>query len=466
MAKGSNFLSLAFMQVLRMGAAFFVRVLTARWLGPAGFGLLGYVQGVGQLANAVIGFGQSNWLTVHVARSPERFHGLLATSRRISGVLGVLVTAVVLVFTGLTDPRPELLWAMTAGLLAIVVRALWQLDESALLGVSRMADVVKPTLAGRLLYVPLVALFLWWGGGAAGVLLGGLLAEILTEGLLRRARKTASPEDARLSLAEARERLREAWPYATQILYGAIYLGSDVLLLGWMVGEEQVGLYNAAAVIILQVPMLAVVLNRSLLPRIASRVKDPEGVGEELRFAGRILSLASLPIAVGGLVLAEPMMVSLFSSAYVSSAVPFMVMLPLLPLRFVNNSYATALTAVGRQRVRTQWVRLAAVVNVVTNLYFIPKWGAVGAASTTVLTELVLSVGLGVGIRRWLRGVRIVSLPWSVWLPLLPMAVAAAWLQPLVGVWPAVGLAGGLYVGLTYLFRGWRVADLKRLRRV
>ena len=49
---------------------------------------------------------------------------------------------------------------------------------------------------------------------------------------------------------------------------------------------------------------------------------------------------------------------------FVAAAWPLMLLLPMLPLRFLNTGYGTVLTAFDRQSIRTRGVFYAAVFNV------------------------------------------------------------------------------------------------------
>ncbi len=158
-------------------------------------------------------------------------------------------------------------------------------------------------------------------------------------------------------------------------------------------------------------------------------------------------------------------MVFLFGSPYLAAALPLAVMLPLLPLRFVNNGLGTALSALDRQNDRTRAVFFAALFNLWTNLYAIPRWGAVGAAATTLLTEVLLSVWLTVRLLPWVRGFRVGGPLLRTVAPAIPMAVLVL-AVPGWHVLARVAFGAVVYVVGGRLTSAWRPDDLTRLRRI
>ena len=66
------------------------------------------------------------------------------------------------------------------------------------------------------------------------------------------------------------------------------------------------------------------------------------------------------------------------------------------------------------------------LVNIVANLYLIPRAGYMGAAIATVLSEVTLLIFFGVAIQRHLGGVSLAALPWRA-LPAGAILFAVVW---------------------------------------
>jgi O-antigen/teichoic acid export membrane protein len=259
--------------------------------------------------------------------------------------------------------------------------------------------------------------------------------------------------------------VRAALPFGLNGLFGSIYLSADVIILGWMHDDAEVGIYRGAVMVITQCMIVATTLTTGVFPRMSRHLGQPGQAGAELSVVSRLLLAISLPAAVGGILVAEPLMVFLGGAAFARSALPFVIMAPLLPLRFLNNGFATTLSALNRQVDRTRSVILAAVLNLGANLLFIPAHGAAGAAATTLATEVVLIVWLGWRVRPLVSGLRLPAAVVKVSVPAAAMAAVLLALPPChVLLTVAVGV---LVYGIVGLLTGAvRREDLRWLRRV
>jgi len=262
-----------------------------------------------------------------------------------------------------------------------------------------------------------------------------------------------------------RELVGASVPFGLNLLFSNIYLQSDVLILQELRGDYELGLYQAAAVLILQLLILANVLNRGLFPKLTQNLGDRPAAAEELMFSSRVLLAVSVPIAVGGMMLAKPLIVFIMGSEYGPSAVALTIMLPLLPLRYLNNGFGMALSAMDRQPDRTRSVVYAALFNVAANLYAIPRWGAAGAATTTLLTEILLTAWLSVRLAPELDGFRLRGAVVRTLLPAAPMAAIVA-ATPSLHVLVRVGAGAVVYLVVGYGTGAWRTEDPGRLRSI
>ena len=162
---------------------------------------------------------------------------------------------------------------------------------------------------------------------------------------------------------------------------------------------------------------------------------------------------------------AEPLMIFLGGSDFSVSALPFMIMAPLLPLRFLNNGFATTLSALDRQNDRTRGVFLAALLNLIANLLLIPAHGAAGAAATTLGTEVMLMVWMGWRIQPVVSGLRLSVTLLKVSVPAAIMALSRA-LRPTMHVLLTVAIGAGVYGNVGVLTGAIRRDDIRQLRRV
>ena len=464
--RGGNVGSLMAIQGFRIASGFAVNVLLMRGLGVDGFGIYGWVTILVNLAGFAATLGMDRLLKRELARDPEAADRWVYTGLAASGLLSVGASVLIVVLAGLLDGRGVVVISSALAALSLGLGALAQMPLSWFHGVSRMGVSVRPNLLGRLALVGFTSLFVWLRFSVAWVFLAQVIDGALVFGLLMLAyRGIRGPSQHHVTGADVATLLRASTSFGLSTLFTAVWLNADVLLLGHFRGDTEVGVYRGAVMLISLFPVVAETLNTAVFPRMAKHLGQSEAAGAELNFVVRVLLAVSVPAAVGGLLTAEPLLVFLGGEEYRPSALPFLIMAPLIPLRFLNNGFGMALTALNRQDDRTRGVFVAALVNVAVNLWALPRYGAVGAAAVTLGCEVLLLAWLAVCVRGPVSGLRLGGTLARVGLPALVMAAA---LLPLSGahVLVQIGIGAGVFLVVGRATGAWHPTDLRQLRRI
>ncbi|MDG1482892.1 MAG: flippase [Myxococcota bacterium] len=464
--KKGNLIFLGIAQLFRLGSGLSINVLLMRMLGVEGFGVYGYVMTLVNLMLFGATLGMERLINRALSREPERADelvsaGLIATIG-LSLLTGLLI---VLIAIGL-DGRASVVAAAALGALALGLQSMASIPEAAIHASRQMKLSVYGHLAGRVALVGVTVLMLLSGAGLVSVFVAQVVDGLLTLGIIAHMfRRHLSCSWVRPSLPSLAALVREALPFGLNLLFGSLYLSVDVVILAWMHDDAAVGSYRGAVMLIALFPVIANTLTTGVFPRMSRHLGRPEQAGAELSFVSRVLLAIGLPASVGGLLLAEPLMVFIGGADFSVSATPFMIMAPLLPLRFLNNGFATTLSALNRQGDRTRGVLLAAILNLIANLLIIPAHGAAGAAATTLGTEIMLMVWLRWRIQPVVTGLR---LPMTLLRVIVPAAVMALVLVllPTMHVLVMVTVGAGVYGGVGLLTGAIQRDDLRQLRRV
>lgn len=464
--RGGNLVALGLAQVVRLGSGLAVNVMLMRALGVDGYGVYGYILTLVGLASFGATLGMFNLINRELSRSPERTGELVATGLAAVSGLSIATGGLVVAWAGWMDGRPEVVAAAALAAVALALQSLATIPEAACHAHQRMSLSVAGQIAGRVTLVTTTAALLWLDLGVAAVFAAQVLDALITLVVIGRMyRRHLSDYALRPSFAATRNLTRRSLPFGLNLLFGSVYLSVDILLLAELKDDTEVGVYRGAVMLIALFPVIANTLNRGLFPRMARHLGDRAAAGDELRFAARILLAVSIPAAVGGLMTAEPLMVFFGGAPFAVSAVPFMVMAPLLPLRFLNNSFGMTLSTLDRQSDRTRGVAVAACVNLVANFLVIPEWGAVGAAATTLGTEVLLLGWFRWHVRPLVTGVGLPVSLLRTGAPAIAMA-GVLWCLPAWHVLLTITVGAAVYVVAGRLTGAWHPRDLRRLRRV
>lgn len=246
--------------------------------------------------------------------------------------------------------------------------------------------------------------------------------------------------------------LRRSWPLVVAALLGLVVYNSDLIALRLIRGTTLAG-YYAAAYVPISLPInLGLTYRMSLLPTLARLGSEPDGQRALYHTATAHVFAAGLPIAIGGMLLAGPIMRVVFGSEY-DAAIPVLRLLVwVVPLALVRDIPIVALMARGREQRVLHLTAWAAALNIALNLALIPPFGMMGAAASTVATEAVRMVAALAAARQEGLALAAPSRFWRATVAGLAMAALLIWLGP-VAWWAAIAL-GALAYALALLAVG------------
>ena len=226
---------------------------------------------------------------------------------------------------------------------------------------------------------------------------GGLLQVLITFLAARKSTKISLLFDFKFW----REILTKTLPYGAAVLLATIYVRIDVILLSLLRSQEEVGIYGVAARILENLAVVSIFFLNSALPTITRLFQDNrEKLKQLLQYAFDFLILIGLPIVVGGITLAFPIIAFVSSPEFLSnltqnfygSDIALQILLVAMLFAYLGNLFGFTLLA-GNQQVKLMYVNAAAVVfNLVGNLLVIPTWGFRGAAATSVASQIFVCI--------------------------------------------------------------------------
>ena len=195
--------------------------------------------------------------------------------------------------------------------------------------------------------------------------------------------------DLRVKALSLKKHLKPVFTLFAMSAAVSIYTVLDTTMLGFMKGDEAVGIYTAATKINRMVIMMITAATAVLLPRLSYYADKDRN--EFLRLANKAVQFVvmfSVPCAAGLFILAEPA-VLLFSGDQFLPAVPVMkIMNAVIVFIGVSNVIGIQIfMSVGKERFTLFSVIVGAAVNFAMNMILIPHLGAIGAAVGTVCAE-------------------------------------------------------------------------------
>ena len=217
-------------------------------------------------------------------------------------------------------------------------------------------------------------------------LLGDTVAALL---LLMVLHQHGIPSSLRWNSNTVRPLVRHVAPYVGSALLGLAIFNSDLLFLRAFADRATVGLYAAAYALVSFLINVGATYSLTLIPSLAQLSDEPLARQSVYATAwARALAIV-VPVAAGGALVAQQAITVVFGAAFAPAGIVLMVLLISVPLSVLRSIAVSALMAQGREDILFRTVLIAASVNIALNFVAVPAFGMLGAATVTVLTELL-----------------------------------------------------------------------------
>ena len=180
-----------------------------------------------------------------------------------------------------------------------------------------------------------------------------------------------------------------------QTLASAIYGCLDSVMLGFMRGNVEVGLYTIAAKLKMVLLALVTSLTSVLLPRMSYYVKndDSENFDRMVVIALNFTTMMSIPLGVYFTLYSAPILGFIAGEEYLPAALTMaLITLALIPIGITRVLGVQVLTAKGQEEKVLRSVIIGAIADFLLNLAWIPNYGAAGAAFATLITEIIVLI--------------------------------------------------------------------------
>jgi O-antigen/teichoic acid export membrane protein len=172
-----------------------------------------------------------------------------------------------------------------------------------------------------------------------------------------------------------------------------IYMRIDQIMLREIMGTAELGYFSAAITLSSIWYFIPVMISQSVGPSIAKkRSNDSDGYDRSINNLFSLMWWIMLPLSIVIALISSPVITTLYGKAYSESAVVLSVhVFANIP---VGLGVMQGLWIVNENKNTLSLTKTAAgaISNVLLNLLLIPRYGAVGAATATVVSQSISSV--------------------------------------------------------------------------
>ncbi len=446
---------------------FALAALMLRVLGPAGAGDYYYAIVLFGWFDIFTNFGLNAYLTREVARHPEDANRYLFNTTAMRLLLSGLGIPALVIFLllrqGIVSPPLSSPALLTIGLLYLGLipnsistglTALFYAYEKAEYpaALQTLSSLLKAALGTGVLLA---------GWGIVGLASSAVLINLVNLAILAvlAVRLFFRPR-WELDRSLHREMVHESWSLMLNHLLASLFFKIDVILLESWHGNMVVGWYSTAYKFLDALNIIPSMFTMAIFPVVSRQAQeDTQALTRFYRLSIKLLVTLALPLALTTTLLARELVLLLGDRAYLPhSMIALQLMIWSIPIGWINSLTNYVLIALNRQRYLTRAFVIGFSLNLVGNLLFMPRYGYVASAITTILSEIALLIPFAIGLQREIGRIHWRQL---LWRPLAAGAAAGLLVVLLLPLGRGIALLGVLAYPLVL----WRVGLLSAEER-
>lgn len=375
-------------------ASLFVTVVAAKALGPGGFGEFALAATLVAFAAVVADFGLSAYLIKQISSESRLRRGTATVILLLKVSLLILCLAAAFFFAGSAGGGAQVKQFLLIAGAGSLLGCYSSIVCAALKATNRFGYDSIIRISGRFVYAAsaLSALALHTGlfGLATAFFSAALLETVLAARINARLLLVTWHRRPPLQLSAYYDLLKAAWPFGALTILGLIYFRIDILMLQAIRGPVEVGCYEAGYRVLEGILMVPWALSTVLLPVFSRQLSfggtpAPKDLVESCL---KYLTYAGVLIAAYVASFAQDIIRWLYPMPAFQPAIGGLQVLSLAIIAVFISGVTSTLINAGRSPQINVWIAAAMVVeNIGLNLLWIPRWGLVGAALATIVTE-------------------------------------------------------------------------------
>jgi len=364
-------------------------IYIARYLGDVLFGRYSFVVAFVALFSYLLDLGYETLIVRDVAREKSKASFYINNIISLRVVLSVIIFIIIILLSNILNfPDNVKLLIYLFGISQILIslanvflvtfRAFEKMEYEA--GINIFTNIFRCSLG-------LLVLFLGYGLiGISLVFLYSAIVEFIISFLT--CEKKFVRTKSLFNLNFFKKTIKTALPIFAVGIFALIYVKIDTIMLAFMIGEAVVGWYNAAYNLILAFSPVPYLFMTALLPFMAyTYVKSRDILKNVYEKSFKLLFVFGLPITLGIFLLADKFIIIFYGENYLNSVTALRILSWDILLKFLYLCIWFVLISADKQKILAIITGGGAFLNIILNLFLIPKFSLVGAAIATIITE-------------------------------------------------------------------------------
>lgn len=397
-------------------AGFIFNILVIRTLGGENFGQYSIVIAWASLFSVIGDLGINQYLAREIARNPKKSDELFWDTVALRFVLAVIASGITTVGAVLNGYGGEIILAIAIYTSSYFLQAILAPLSSILTGNERIDVMSAMSVVTQVLFMIFAGVFLYLGLSFIWVVIASVINLPIVIALQYRTirRNNLGPPRFHINPSLWWFVIKHGIPFGIVQLSLSFAFRIDTIILSSHVSDTQVGWYNAAYNLTLTLLTMTRSFNDAILPTLArEHVLNPQAVKPWYYRSVKMMLFIGLPIAIGGMLTADKLVHILYQPEFAPTALVLAILVWDIPVVMYHSFCGNMTTSIKREVGAARIYGSLGIINTVLNLLLIPRFGIIGAAFSTVLTDLAGAAqfyflfrhefGAGLGFTRLVR---------------------------------------------------------------
>lgn len=452
-----NSLMLSAMVLMISGLGFIYRIYIARYLHETGYGSYLFITTFITYFSVISLFGFRNVIVRQVAAERPRagIYARVGLELRLATSLVALLLAFVLTLVlKRTDGIEKLVFAYALSIPAV---ALCEILDAVFLGLEKSEYSVISATISNLLKVGIGIKLIVNGYGLLAVFIVFTVTSFVNtvlNWLFLRFKLQVKSSGSQPELSRLRSYVfREALPFWYLTLVSKIYYKNDILVLGWLRGDREVGIYGGAYLAIDLLLLIGGAIGNAIYP-ILSRayVQEPKRVGRYYELLSKYVLLLFGPICILVSTIGTGLVPIVLGESFREGIGALRVLIWMVLLEALTVVGGTVLAATGQQRKQAFIAAINASIGLVLTLVLVKMFGYMGAAWATTLGAIVSLVLTSWLVNKLVSGVNLPATLAKPMIAVVSMGIVA-WGTANFGYAVSIGLPIAAYISSLFVCR-------------
>ncbi len=464
-ARNSSFVIGA--QVVMKVLAFLFNIFIVRRLGDVHFGQYAAVMAFIDIFAIFSDLGMAVYLLRELARDRTATRWILPNVIVLRLLLSAIVVAVATSAAYLLGKSSDMVLGIFIGACGLFAYALQGPLDTTLIAWERLDLVAGFMLVQQLVFWGLGTFALVMGWGFMGLIVASFVAVVCMAALEGRIvlRQVAFGQMV-LAPRRWKELVKAGLPFGISGLSFSLQGRFDSVLMSFLLTDAIVGWYNVPLQLIAMMLLLATSLCTAMFPSVTRAYKeDPDSIYGIVHRTFKYLLILSLPMAVGGTILADKLIITLYTQQFAPSILLMRITIWTLPLMYLSELTGMLINVLEKEKPGARANVINAVLSVVLSLVLVPTMGVVGAAIGRTVARLIR-------LGQYWRLLGSELLVGNRWRELVGVVLAAGAMGggllfvPRLNLFLAIGMGAVVYLVFLFVFGAIDRGELEQLARL